>query len=143
MIWVGVVLSELFFGFQLSNFLLSKKLSCYEIMPISIPIGFGISSILFFFCSLNLSFSSFHLILHSCGLTLVGTMIHIKKNKFIVKFSKPFKRDLIFNIVSKPQGNLSPGRAPVRVFTGRPFRLPRWIRRFAAARRGGLPQTNL
>lgn len=50
---------------------------------------------------------------------------------------------LIFNIVSKPQGNLSPGRAPVRVFTGRPFRLPRWIRRFAAARRGGLPQTNL
>ena len=27
-------------------------------------------------------------------------MIHIKKNKFIVKFSKPFKRDLIFNIVS-------------------------------------------
>lgn len=100
MIWVGVVLSELFFGFQLSNFLLSKKLSCYEIMPISIPIGFGISSILFFFCSLNLSFSSFHLILHSCGLTLVGTMIHIKKNKFIVKFSKPFKRDLIFNIVS-------------------------------------------
>lgn len=30
---------------------------------------------------------------------------------------------LIFNIVSKSQGNLSPGRAPVRVFTGRPFRL--------------------
>ena len=50
---------------------------------------------------------------------------------------------LILDIVSNMQEIYRPDGPMSGFYTGRSFRLPRWIRRFAAARRGGLPQTYL
>lgn len=70
-------------------------------IALAIPIGFGLSSLLFFGCAFLLGFSSIHLISHTVGLCVISYILlmrrHLKKQK--LKY-KPDRSTIIFIVIS-------------------------------------------
>jgi lysylphosphatidylglycerol synthetase-like protein (DUF2156 family) len=68
MIWFATIVGQLTFGLELLLFLLTTKYDYYTLVGMSVPVGFGVSSIIYFACGAVLGMTRFHTLLHTAGL---------------------------------------------------------------------------
>jgi hypothetical protein len=79
MIWVVLIASELWLGFELTHLLLSHKFDTYLQMAFSAPVGFCSSVWLFYFCSIILRLNLFHCLLHFALLSVLSFSLAIRR----------------------------------------------------------------
>ena len=100
MLWLATLASELLFGFQVARWVLPDKYNARYWVGFAAPIGFGLSSVIYFICAALLGVTSFHAIVHTCGISafsyiLIGYM-HAKKRETKKMTEKEWKDFWIF-----------------------------------------------
>jgi hypothetical protein len=97
MIWVSLLPAQLLFGFQAVLYLLKDKFDITTLLACSIPIGFSLSSILFFLVSALLGINILHLFIHTAGLFVVSLFLLVYNHKLLRSIAKqPPRSDWLF-----------------------------------------------
>jgi hypothetical protein len=92
MLWVALVGSELWLGFELTNLVLSPKLDTYLQLAFSAPVGFCSSVWLFYFCSVILRLNLFHCLLHFGFLSVLSfcfAMRRLRRGRLALQLPSP------------------------------------------------------
>ncbi|OHS95757.1 hypothetical protein TRFO_38111 [Tritrichomonas foetus] len=101
MLWIFTLIGEILFGIELTSFILANRIDFYVMCAIGSIIGLGISTIIFFGCSAILGMSSFHVLVHTIGISSVAYLLIMRKViKKINLVGKPTKKHFIFFLVS-------------------------------------------
>ena len=72
MLWLALVTSEFFAGTAVCYHILRNKVDLPVILGLAFPIGMALSSLVFFVASAFFSFSAFHLLLHTCAISITS-----------------------------------------------------------------------
>lgn len=101
MIWIVCLAAQLLFGFESTIFILQDRVDLSLNFAFSVPLGFGISSIIFFGCSAILGFTFLHLILHMVLIGVISYILLIRRwKKRLIKLPKIDKTTLFYAFIS-------------------------------------------
>jgi hypothetical protein len=95
MLWIATISAQLFCGIQFISYILKDKVDFLVSLSSAVPIGFSLSSLLFFLCSAFLGFNALHLIIHTVSLFCIGLLLFFSGRKSI-SFSRPPLSDIVF-----------------------------------------------
>ena len=84
MLWIATLGSQLLFGLQIARWVLPDKYNIRYWIGFSAPLGFGLSSLIYFMCASVLGMTAFHTIIHTCAISgfsyiLIGYMYAKKR----------------------------------------------------------------
>lgn len=100
MIWLASLFSQLLFGFELSFFAFSSKFDFFTIFCIGIPIGFSLSSLVFYLLSFFFRFNSLCLLVHTGALGFIGyTLEFFRWRKKQQLFQKKTEKSYVFYFI--------------------------------------------
>ncbi|OHT03924.1 hypothetical protein TRFO_28702 [Tritrichomonas foetus] len=102
MIWIFTIIAQIWFGFEISFYFLDQMMSIIFIISFGIPSGFGISSMIFYFCSCILGQNFVHVLIHT-ALLIFSSLYLLRKRSKIPRKSSRFtsltKNDLIVPLI--------------------------------------------
>ena len=96
MIWLFTIISELWFGFEITYYFLDQMLNIVFVAAFGVTVGIGTSSIFFFLCSTILGQNLIHIILHSLLLIFISIGLLQKRIRIPKKLSR-------FTDIKKPE----------------------------------------
>lgn len=101
MLWVFTAFSQVWFGFEIIAWWIPRKFDIVQILFLSMPFGFLISSLIVFCFSTILGTNLFHMILHTIALCLFSTFMFTQRNKKkYLKIKIPAYQDFVVIIIS-------------------------------------------
>ena len=100
MIWIVAIIGQLFLGFELSFFCFSSKFDVPTLFSLGIPVGFCVSSLLYYICSFFLRFNSLHLMIHIGIILFCGYALEMFRWRKKAKIFEKINREVIFFIIS-------------------------------------------
>jgi hypothetical protein len=74
-LWIATLAGQLWFGFELCLHFLDPTISIIFVAAFSIPTGIGLSSLLFYFCSVFLGQNFVHLCIHTAALCIISLFL--------------------------------------------------------------------
>jgi hypothetical protein len=102
MLWVVTVVAQVAVGFHVVFFVLRDHVELFVQVAIGVPLGFSLSSLLFFLVSAFLGMNFLHLSIHTAVL-LLASLFLAKKTEFhkrLSRFLHPSRSMLIFLSIS-------------------------------------------
>lgn len=96
MFWIFSLFSQVIFGAEINKIILGNKYDYLMLIMLGIPVGIGVSTLIFFGCGVFLGFTKFNLLIHTGGVCFVTySLITRRLIKKMIHFSLIEKQKLI------------------------------------------------